>query len=136
MLTPAPTPRPSMAAEEEFEAALDARRRTLRRMVIGFALAAAAVVLLLATQAHAQVVLGAPAAPDAGFLDVPVELAAGQPAPFDGFELSEVRARQLVLNQQQAAPASSVTTKAAVVIAVSAFVLGVVATAVVWHEVK
>lgn len=90
----------------------------------GLALVLCALVLL-ASPARADVaVLGsAPAAPDAGApLDVPVELQAGQPAPFHGYELSDARAEQLLANQQATAPAE--TSSAPLVVAVVAFVAG------------
>lgn len=84
------------------------RQLRLSRMV-AFAMAIAAVLFLLCAQAHAAGLDGgAPTdagAPDAGFLDVPVELRRGTPAPFDGWEISEARAQQLVRNadaQEQA----------------------------------
>lgn len=64
---------------------------------------------------------------DGGFLDVPLELQAGQPAPAHGWWLSQQRAEQLVQNGQAAAPASS----SAVVVATVAFVLGAAAGAYV-----
>jgi len=123
-------------------ATFERRRARLRRMAIGFMLALVAVVLLLATQAHAQAALGAPlgvdagARADAGFLDMPVELHQGDPAPYDGFELSEERARNLVANQQAAAPSSGLSTKAAAVVAVATFVLGAAAGAYVAAKMK
>lgn len=108
----------------------------------GLALIACA--LLLAGTARADLpALGTPPpvpTPDAGApLDVPVELQAGQPAPFHGYELSDARATQLVINQdaQQAqATSSAAVGEVVLIVAVASFVAGAIAGAYVVAKVK